>query len=69
MEQKPNRTCPKCGSAEYQFRSRKTIPAAPKKGEPEATETKYRCKQCGHELRVKVAKEEVWRCDRDGLLQ
>jgi DNA-directed RNA polymerase subunit M/transcription elongation factor TFIIS len=46
------RTCPKCGSGEYQFRGRKKIPAA--KAEPEAVETKYRCKACQHEWRVRA---------------
>jgi DNA-directed RNA polymerase subunit M/transcription elongation factor TFIIS len=46
------RACPKCGSADYQFRSRKKII---EEGKPEAVETKYRCKKCDHEWRVKVS--------------
>jgi hypothetical protein len=58
MERKPitARVCPKCGSDQYQFRSRRTIPAAPEKGEPEAVETKRRCKVCGHEWRERETK-------------
>ncbi len=52
---RPNKTCPKCGSGDYQFRSRKKIEADPDKGEPEAWETKYRCRACGKEWRVRVA--------------
>jgi DNA-directed RNA polymerase subunit M/transcription elongation factor TFIIS len=52
MEQKPARTCPACGSTEYVFRSRKKIPAGD--GQPEAMETKYRCKSCEHEWKVRV---------------
>jgi DNA-directed RNA polymerase subunit M/transcription elongation factor TFIIS len=48
-----NRTCPTCGSGEYTFRSRKKIAA--EKGESEATETKYRCKACGKEWRVRTS--------------
>ena len=52
MEQ-PARTCPNCGSSEYVFRHRKKIePAA---GQEAAIETKYRCKECGHEWKVRVA--------------
>jgi DNA-directed RNA polymerase subunit M/transcription elongation factor TFIIS len=47
-----SRTCPKCGSGDYQFRSRKKIE------EPKAVETKYRCKPCGHEWRERLAKSE-----------
>lgn len=50
----PTRTCPQCGSAEYSFRSRKKIPADPEKGEPGATETKYRCKKCAREWKVRT---------------
>jgi DNA-directed RNA polymerase subunit M/transcription elongation factor TFIIS len=50
----PTRTCPKCGSAEYSFRSRKKIPADPEKGEPAATETKYRCKKCEKGWKVRT---------------
>jgi DNA-directed RNA polymerase subunit M/transcription elongation factor TFIIS len=48
------KSCPKCGSADYTFRSRKTIPA--KETEPKAIETKYRCKACGYEWRLRVSK-------------
>lgn len=45
----PSKTCPACGSNDYQFRTRKKIE------EPEpAVETKYRCKACGHEWRVRL---------------
>ena len=46
-------TCEKCGKRDYQFRGRKKIEA--KDGKPEAWETSYRCKACGH--RWKVRKE------------
>lgn len=49
----PARTCPDCGSGDYQFRSRKKVAA--EGGQGEAVETKYRCKACGHEWRVRVA--------------
>ena len=57
METSPNKTCPACGSGEYTFRSRKKVAAVPEKGEPAATETKYRCKACEHEWEVLVAVE------------
>src|SRR5262249_35729014 len=47
------KTCPKCGSGEYTFRGRKKIEAEAEKGEPEAWLTRYRCKSCGHEWKVK----------------
>jgi DNA-directed RNA polymerase subunit M/transcription elongation factor TFIIS len=53
MDQPPIRTCPACGSGDYTFRSRKKIEAA--EGQEAATETKYRCKTCGKEWKVKVA--------------
>jgi DNA-directed RNA polymerase subunit M/transcription elongation factor TFIIS len=46
------KTCPKCGSGDYTFRSRKTIPAGQGKGEE--IETKYRCRACGNEWKVRV---------------
>jgi DNA-directed RNA polymerase subunit M/transcription elongation factor TFIIS len=59
MSQGPvTRTCPKCGSDDYTFRHRKKIEADPEEGEPPAVETKYRCKACGKEWRVRVAAEE-----------
>jgi DNA-directed RNA polymerase subunit M/transcription elongation factor TFIIS len=48
----PSQKCPKCGSTEYQFRSRKTIVL--EKDQGEAVETKYRCKACGHEWRART---------------
>jgi hypothetical protein len=35
-------TCPRCGSPDYQFRSRRKVPADPEKGEIVGWETKYR---------------------------
>ena len=56
-QQQPDaRTCPKCGSGDYQFRSPKKIEADPEKGEPGGTETKYRCRACEHEWRVRTPK-------------
>ena len=46
------RTCPKCGSTDYLFRGRKKVATEPEK--PEAVEPKYRCKACGHDLKVRV---------------
>ena len=46
------KTCPQCGSPDYAFRSRKTIRAD--KDQPGATETKYRCKKCSHEWKVRT---------------
>jgi hypothetical protein len=48
------RTCPQCGSPDYQFRSRKKVPADPGKGEQEGWETKYRCKACEKEWKVRT---------------
>jgi transposase-like protein len=39
----PDRRCPKCDSANYLFRARKTVEGP--NGTTE-TETKYRCQQC-----------------------
>jgi transposase-like protein len=47
----PARVCPACGSADYQFRSRRALEAEPGKQE---TETKYRCKGCGKEWKVRA---------------
>jgi len=55
----PSRTYPECGSGDYAFRSRKNVIAVLEKGEPEATETKYRCKSCGHEWKVRVPTKDV----------
>jgi transposase-like protein len=48
------KTCPKCSSAEYMFRSRKKVAPGPGQGAEAAIETKYRCKSCGHEWRVRT---------------
>lgn len=50
-----NRKCPACGSHDYSFRSRKKVAADAV--QPEALETKYRCKTCQHEWRERVAVE------------
>jgi DNA-directed RNA polymerase subunit M/transcription elongation factor TFIIS len=47
--------CPKCGRSEYAFRSRKTIEAS--KDQEESIETKYRCKPCSHEWKVRVPRQ------------
>ena len=47
MDQKTvKRSCPACKSEKYLFRGRKPIPA--QNGQPEAMDTKYRCKACEH---------------------
>jgi DNA-directed RNA polymerase subunit M/transcription elongation factor TFIIS len=51
MEQQiGGRTCPECGSDDYQFRGRRKV--------AEAVETKYRCKACGHKWRVMAVGSE-----------
>jgi transposase-like protein len=47
-----HRTCPACGSTDYVFRGRKKVPA--EQGQPAAVETKYRCRACGKEWKVRV---------------
>jgi DNA-directed RNA polymerase subunit M/transcription elongation factor TFIIS len=49
----PARRCPGCGSKDYAFRGRKSIPA--EAGRPAAVETRYRCKACGHAWKERVA--------------
>ena len=44
----PMKKCPKCGKSDYQFRGRKKAA-----GEPEQWDTKFRCRACHHEWRVK----------------
>ena len=50
------KTCPECGSGDYVFRGRKNVAANPEKGEPAAVETKYACRTCGHQWKVRVPK-------------
>jgi hypothetical protein len=53
--QKPTaKSCPKCGSDEYLFRGRKKIVPEPGQGEGGSVETKYRCKACQCEWKVKT---------------
>jgi DNA-directed RNA polymerase subunit M/transcription elongation factor TFIIS len=52
MTPTPGRTCPKCGSSKYTFRSRKQIEATADIG-PEL-ETKFRCKECEHEWKERT---------------
>jgi DNA-directed RNA polymerase subunit M/transcription elongation factor TFIIS len=56
QSKRPARTCPKCGSDDYVFRSRKKIEVEPGQ---EATETKYRCRACEHEWKVRVTVKEA----------
>ena len=51
-QSRKSRSCPECGSGEYAFRSRKRIVG--ERDQPAMVETKYRCKACNHEWRVKV---------------
>lgn len=48
------RVCPRCGSSDYQFRSRKKVR---EEGSPEAVETKYRCKTCTSVWRERTPSE------------
>jgi transposase-like protein len=50
--EKPARACPACGSGDYQFRSRRTVETEGK----QETETKYRCKKCEKEWKVRTPK-------------
>ena len=47
------KTCPKCGSGDYTFRGRKKI--EPAVGQEAAVETKYRCKACLYEWKVRMS--------------
>jgi transposase-like protein len=47
------RTCPACGSGDYTFRSRKKVTPEPGQEGEEQVETKYRCKTCEHEWKVR----------------
>ncbi len=49
QQQPAAKTCPKCGSGNYQFRSRKKTTPEPGQEGSEVTETKYRCTACEHE--------------------
>jgi DNA-directed RNA polymerase subunit M/transcription elongation factor TFIIS len=49
------RSCPKCGSSDYLFRGRKKLAEEP--GKPAGVETKYRCRACGHEWKVRIPSE------------
>jgi DNA-directed RNA polymerase subunit M/transcription elongation factor TFIIS len=52
MDETPTkRTCPKGGSDDYRFRSRRKV--ADEHGD--ATETKFACQKCGYEWRVRTA--------------
>jgi hypothetical protein len=49
----PSRTCPKCGSGNYEFRSRRKVPG--ENGQGEQVETKFRCRTCLHEWKAQTA--------------
>jgi transposase-like protein len=48
------KVCPRCGSPDYLFRSRKKLLADADGVEPGGWETKYRCKACAKEWKVKT---------------
>ncbi len=50
---RPKRSCPKCQSASYLFRARKTIDAPEDEGGKQV-ETKYRCRACSHDWKERV---------------
>jgi transposase-like protein len=53
MAELPNRKCPKCGSDDDEFRSRKKVE---EEGKPVGWDTKFRCKVCKHEWKVQAPK-------------
>jgi transposase-like protein len=59
------RTCPACGSGDYTLRGRKQIEAEPGKQE---VETKYRCKACNHEWKMRTATGYTGRAARRGVV-
>jgi transposase-like protein len=48
----PNRRCPKCGSPDYQFRSRKKV--IREDGTGPFIESRFRCKACTNVWREKT---------------
>jgi DNA-directed RNA polymerase subunit RPC12/RpoP len=57
MEQKATgpKKCPECGSDQYMFRGRRKIPVDAEEGQAVTVETKYLCKTCGHQWKMRVA--------------
>ena len=53
QQQAASRNSPACGGTDYVFRGRKKVPA--EQGQPAAAETKYRCRVCGKEWKVRAA--------------
>ena len=54
MGVKADKRCPKCGSRDYRFRARRSLPAD--KDRPAARETKYQCSACGHVWKVAIGR-------------
>jgi hypothetical protein len=52
MDQQQTRSRPACGSTDYVFKGWKRVPTEP--GQAPAIETKYACRVCGHEWKVRV---------------
>ncbi len=52
MDKPGKRSCPFCGSGDYTCRSRRQVVKEP--SEPDEVETKYRCRVCSEEWRVKT---------------
>jgi DNA-directed RNA polymerase subunit RPC12/RpoP len=54
------RNCPACGSRDYAFRGRKKIA---EDGQPEQSETKYRCSTCQTEWKDRMPVQGPTRVD------
>jgi transposase-like protein len=51
------KTCPECGSTDYLFRGRKKIAT----DHGQFTDTKYRCKLCGKEWKMRISSDTAGR--------
>jgi DNA-directed RNA polymerase subunit RPC12/RpoP len=66
-QQQTTRTCPACGSGEYEFRGRRKV--EPEPGEKPAVETTYRCGACGKKWKVRVQGQHRRSIDTDHRLR
>jgi hypothetical protein len=54
MDNAAKRSCSASGSGDYRFWSRRQIVRKPGKEGPDQIETKFRCKSCGEDGRVRT---------------